>query len=221
MEPEETGIQTRTVTVEGDGVEIPVRMLWSGTPSRDPIVLLHTKRGINDDTVALAERLVRDGRTVIMPDLLARLGGSDRTDWAATQGARGVPREWLVDDLRAVADAFGDLVERYTTVGFSLGGTLVWRLADHDPRCHALVDVRGRPPEPDSVDVSGVSCLVILLAGDDSDKRAAAESILATSRHGHLEMVTLDDDVVGEDRRSLADQESVWSMISDWLRRHV
>jgi len=218
---EQTGIQSRTITVEGDGVEIPVRMLWSGTPSRDPIVLLHTKRGISDDTVAFAERLVQDGRTVIVPDLLARLGGSDRSDRDAIPSARGVPREWLVDDLRAVVDAFGDLVERYTTVGFSHGGTLVWRLADHDPRCHALVDVRGRPPEPGSVDVAGVSCLVILLAGDDSDKRDAAERILATSRHGHLEMVSLGDDVVGEDRRSLADQESVWAMISDWLHRHV
>jgi dienelactone hydrolase len=217
----ETEIKSRTITVEGDGVEIPVRMLWAGTPSRDPIVLLHTKRGISDDTVALAERLVRDGRTVIVPDLLARLGGSERTDRAAIANARGVPREWLVDDLRAVVDAFGDLVERYTTVGFSHGGTLVWRLADHDPRCHALVDVRGRPPEPDAVDVSGVSCLVILLAGDDSDKREAAERILATARHGHLEMVTLDEDVIGEARRSLAEEESVRSMISDWLQRHV
>jgi carboxymethylenebutenolidase len=221
VEVEDLAIRTRTITVEGDGVEIPVRMLWSGTPASDPIVLLHSKRGVNQDTIALAERLVEDGRTVILPDLLSRVGGSERTDRDAIPNARGVPREWLVDDLRAVVDAFGDLVERYTTVGFSHGGTLVWRLADHDPRCHALVDVRGRPPEPDAVDVAGVSCLVILLAGDDSDKRAAAERILATARDGHLEMVTLDDGILGEDRRSLADQESVWALITDWLHRHV
>jgi hypothetical protein len=34
-------------------------------------------------------------------------------------------------------------------------------------------------------------------------------------------MVTLDEDVIGEARRSLAEEESVRSMISDWLQRHV
>jgi len=214
-------VHERVIDVEGDGVVIPVQVRWSGSVSTHPIVLLHTKRGINDHTIALADRLVRDGRTVIIPDLLARLGGSGRPDRGSMPSARGIPREWLVDDLRAVVDAFNEEIESYTTIGFSHGGTLVWRLADHDPRCTALVDVRGRPPAPNEVDVSDVSCLVILLEGDDVDKRAAAERAIASSRHGHLEMVAVGDDVTGEDRRDLLAQEAAWTVIEDWVRKHL
>ncbi len=214
-------VQEQLIDVEGDGVVIPVQMRWIGTISAHPIVLLHTKRGISDHTIALADRLVRTGRTVIIPDLLARLGGSGRPDPSAAPTARGIPRDWLVDDLRIVVQAFGEAIESYTTIGFSHGGTLVWRLADHDPRCTALVDVRGRPPEPDEVDVSDVSCLVILLEGEDDDKRGAAERIIASSRHGHLEMISVDETVTGEDRRDLLVLETAWELIEDWVHRHL
>jgi dienelactone hydrolase len=214
-------VQVRELDVEGDGVVIPVQVRWTGEPSPHPILLLHTKRGINDHTIALADRLVRAGRTVMIPDLLARVGGSGRADRDAAPTSRGIPREWLVDDLRAVLDAVSEELTSYTAIGFSYGGALVWRLADHDPRCTALVDVRGRPPAPDQIDVSDVSCLVILAEGDDDDKRADAERILATSRHGHLETVTIPADVTGEDRRDLLAQESAWKIIEDWVDRHL
>lgn len=214
-------VQVRELDVEGDGVVIPVQVRWTGDPSPHPILLLHTKRGINDHTIALADRLVRAGRTVMIPDLLARVGGSGRADRDAAPTSRGIPREWLVDDLRAVLDAVSEDLTSYTAIGFSYGGALVWRLADHDPRCTALVDVRGRPPGPDQIDVSGVSCLVILVEGDDDDKRADSERMLATSRHGHLETIAIAADVTGEDRRDLLAQESAWEIIEDWVDRHL
>ncbi len=218
-------VRARDLTVHGDGVEIVSRVLWTGeAPSRTPLILLHTKRGIDEETIGLANRLVGLGLTVVVPDLLARVGGSRARDEAAARpSTRGIPREWLVEDLRAVVDALDDDLgglDHYLVVGFVYGGVLGWRLADHDPRCRALVDVRGRPPSPDDIEISGVSCLVILVEGFDDDKVEAARHLLASCRHGHLETVPAPEGADVSHGLDPAGLESVWERLEDWIRRH-
>lgn len=219
------GITRRSLTIEGDGSELPVEVVWAQS-TRDPLlVLLHEKRGIDTHTRQVAERLAGDGFTVLIPDLLARLGGSARSASGMGAGARGVPPQWVLDDLISVVDTMVQLLahDRFGVLGYSFGGELAWRLAAGDARCAVLVDYHGRPRQVDPSAISQTDALVVLAGDDDADKLPEVRVALEAARRSHVELVPgvgrgFEDAGQPEHYRPDA-AEQVWEQVRLWLRR--
>lgn len=227
MGPEsDAGVHTRTLTVEADGCEVPVRLMWSKPPAGTMVVVLHEKRGLDDHTLGVAQRLAAEGYPVMLPDLLSRTGGSQGRSSLAS-GSRGLPTSWLLEDVRASVDAVLDAfhVDAFGVVGYSFGGELAWRLAGSDPRCRALIDYHGRPPVDPSLELDDVATLVLLGDADDHDKVAPTRQALTSSRASHVEVFEGlhrgFEDPSRPDRFDADAAERAWRLTVGWLKGHL
>lgn len=219
--------RTRTLTVEADGCDLPVRIVWPAGKPGPAVVVLHEKRGIDEHTNGIAEQLAGEGYTVILPDLLARIGGSSARTPTLPSGARGLPSDWLIEDLLVTVDAMLEVVnvDRFALIGYSFGGVLAWELAGRDPRCKVLIDYHGRPPADLQGDLSDVTVMVIFAEADDKDKIKGTKHVLEGARRHHIEVFEGQrrgfEDPSRSDRFDGAAAERAWRLTLGWLRGHL
>lgn len=220
-------VRERALTIEADSCDVPVQLVWSRPSRNKAVVLLHEKRGLDEHTLDIARQLASEGYSVIVPDLLARLGGSSRGKGGLASGARGLPADWLLDDLTATVDAVLDLldIDEYAALGYSFGGVLAWKLAASDPRCRVLIDYHGRLPDDYEGDLSDQATLVFLSELDDADKVRRFKQQLEPMRASHLEVIPEIhrgfEDPQRADRHDPEAAARAWSMTVGWLRGHL
>jgi len=93
------------------------------------ILLIHENRGLVPYMIDVAEALAQTGYRVVAPDLLSRIGGTDRyADDPASVSARQIATDIHVADLAAVYDWLVAQSPSVTVVGFCFGGEMGWQL---------------------------------------------------------------------------------------------
>jgi pimeloyl-ACP methyl ester carboxylesterase len=99
---------------------VTLNVALGGDPSNPPVILLHGFPESHRTWREIAPKLA-DDFSLVMPDQRG-FAGSDRP-----QGVDAYKTEILVDDLFALADAFG--LDRFALVGHDWGGAIAWTAA--------------------------------------------------------------------------------------------
>jgi carboxymethylenebutenolidase len=136
------------------------------TADRYPgIVLLHEWWGLTSQIKDVGFRLAREGYTVLIPNLYARLGGmvTANGEVAAMLMAR-VKEADVLQDVASCCEFLNtqDRVQRgvHAVVGFGMGGTFAMRFASHRKRLRAAVAFYGALPSS-SEQVRDLVCPVL------------------------------------------------------------
>lgn len=128
----ESGVEVEAVTIDGAGVALEgIDARPTGVDTSTAILFIHENRGLVTYMREVVEALASLGHRVVAPDLLSRLGGTDRVPPDTT--TRAIPVDTHVADLIAVADGLASErgVERWAVVGFCFGAEMGWHLVAH------------------------------------------------------------------------------------------
>jgi carboxymethylenebutenolidase len=118
------------------------------------ILVIHENRGLNDHIKDVTRRVARAGFLGLGVDLLSRVGGTEAypDPMQATQALTLISAGDRLADLRSAIQFLktdSDVrADRIGTVGFCLGGGLVFTLAFNVPELAAAVPFYGTPPNP-------------------------------------------------------------------------
>lgn len=144
-----SSISEQDITVNSDGVDLPVFVAEPGGASRGQVIVISDIWGANDFYHDLARRLAGSGFTAYLPDVFVRQGPLPEQTREAAR-ARGGMLDYMqaMADISHLIDHQGDERGKYGAVGFCMGGTLVMHLATKEPRLDAGVIYYGFPSNP-------------------------------------------------------------------------
>ncbi|MCW8376497.1 alpha/beta fold hydrolase [Streptomyces justiciae] len=186
-------------TLKANGITLAYRT-W-GPEDAPPVLLLHCRGADGADWAPIAERLAAGPRRVYAPDLR----GHGRSDWPG-----GYACEAMRDDVLGFLDALG--IRRTDLVGHSLGGTVAYLLAQHDPdlvRRLVLEDVPAPfpldPPRPPAERPDGDLPFDWDMVRDTDRQRNAPEPVW----WDHMGRITMPTLVIGGGATSLIPQDQV------------
>ncbi|MBE8470265.1 alpha/beta fold hydrolase [Streptomyces justiciae] len=186
-------------TLKANGITLAYRT-W-GPEDAPPVLLLHCRGADGADWAPIAERLAAGPRRVYAPDLR----GHGRSDWPG-----GYACEAMRDDVLGFLDALG--IRRTDLVGHSLGGTVAYLLAQHDPdlvRRLVLEDVPAPfpldPPRPPAERPYGDLPFDWDMVRDTDRQRNAPEPVW----WDHMGRITMPTLVIGGGATSLIPQDQV------------
>jgi carboxymethylenebutenolidase len=232
--PPGSGNALPTTPVTWAGPRGELQAAWAEAPTaKGGVLVIHENKGLNDYIRSVAGRFAGIGYSALAIDLLSAQGGTATfADPAeATAALSKIPAEEAVADLKS---GVGELQRRVpgkkvATVGFCMGGGMVWQLlASGAPELAAAVPFYG--PAPDNPDFSGskgVAVLGIYAALDD--RVNATEPVVKAA----LERAGLVHDLVTEpdanhaffndtgDRYNPAAAADAWRRVQDWFSRYV
>ncbi len=116
------------------------------------VLVLHDVYGLTEHVKDVTRRLAKVGYVALAPDLLSRVGGTDKqgdfNKIAASLGAMGMMS--YLQDMNSSVSYLGAqplaAKSRMGALGFGLGGNLAWALLSTNPDLKALVSVYGGIP---------------------------------------------------------------------------
>ena len=160
------------------------------------VLVIHENKGLTTHFFELVGRMAAKGYSALCVDLLSREGKDGLagfTDQAAATAALGaMPREQLLGDLKAGADALLDRAGgglNLGAMGFCFGGGMTWNLLQTGPtqekRLRAAVPFYG--PGPEAPDFTGSKAAVLgMYAGDDERVNASMPAMEAALKAAKL-----------------------------------
>ena len=227
-----TALPTEPVTWAGPAGELQGAWAEAADP-RGGVLVIHENKGLNDWTRSVAGRLAGSGYSSLAIDLLSGQGGTstfpDPAEATAALGARD-PADMLADLDSGIAEvsrrAPGLAV---ATIGFCMGGGLVWQLLDAGaPELAAALPFYG--PAPADPDFSRSKDVAVLAFYGELDPRVNAPEPAAAAA---LDRADLGHELVTEpganhaffndtgDRYDPAAAADAWRRTLDWLAAHV
>jgi carboxymethylenebutenolidase len=228
----DTEIATEPITWAGPRGEL--HGAWASAQSpRGAVLVIHENKGLTDWARSVAGRLAGIGYSALAIDLLSGQGGTATfTDPAEATAALSKisPAEFVADLKSGVTElARRAPGAKLATVGFCMGGGLVWQLlASGEPRLAAAVPFYG--PLPDGADFSGSRGVAVLAFYAERDARVnatedAADQALTKAGLVH-EMVMepgadhafFNDTGQRYDPAAAAD---AWQRVQDWFTRYL
>ncbi len=207
---------------------------WAAAPNpTGGVLVIHENKGLTDHIRSVAGRLAGIGYSALAIDLLSARGGTAAfSDPAQATAALGsIPPQDLVADLKSgVAEVQRRLPgKKVGTIGFCMGGGLVWRLlAAGEPQLAAAVPFYG--PLPGDPDFSGSKDVAVLAIYGALDNRVTSTKDAAQAA---LEKAGLVNEIVVEPnaghaffndtgpRYNAAAATDAWHRVQDWFGRHV
>ena len=181
MTPSE-GLITADHKVRSGAESIPVYEARPSAAGRHPVVIvIHEIFGLHEHQRDVARRFAREGYVALAPDLFAREGVAQMSDFGKVREVVGkISDRQVLQDLAAVA-AFARQqlyarADRVGATGYCWGGRITWLLAATDKNLKAAVAWYGRILSPqkddlhpkDPLDLAGeMACPVLGLYGEE------------------------------------------------------
>lgn len=228
LESTEVAVDVEFVKIQGAGPMLDgIAARPAGVPTTTAILFIHENRGLVPYMREVVEALASLGHRVVAPDLLSRVGGTDRVPPDTT--TRAIPVDTHVADLTAIADGLASErgIERWAVVGFCFGAEMGWHLvADRDPAAAVLLYGIG----PNSETSSRIRCPVYAVYAEDDDRvnstvdatlrglRSAPSRFVVESYPGTLHAF---HDHHRADRFHPDAAVEVWRRITWFLERHL
>jgi carboxymethylenebutenolidase len=228
----DTAVTTESITWAGPQGEL--QGAWAAAQSpRGAVLVIHENKGLTDWARSVAGRLAGIGYSALAIDLLSGQGGTAAfTDPAeATAALSKIPPDEFVANLKSGVEELSRRTPgaKLATVGFCMGGGLVWQLlAAGEPQLAAAVPFYG--PLPDGADFSGSRDVAVLAFYAERDARVnatqdAADKALTDAGVVH-EMVMepgadhafFNDTGQRYDPAAAAD---AWQRLQDWFTRYL
>jgi carboxymethylenebutenolidase len=175
-ESKRANVASRTISYPG-GSEKPVTAYLSAPEGKGPfpaIIVIHENRGLNDETRDVARRFAAEGFVALAPDLLSRVGGTDKMespDAARTAIMAMDPADAIADleaGLKYLAAQPNVDADQIGSVGFCWGGARSFTLATASKLLHACVVFYGSTPPLE--DLPKVHCPVLGLYGGTDER---------------------------------------------------
>jgi carboxymethylenebutenolidase len=223
-----------TMPVTWPGPTGELQGAWSqAADPRGGVLVIHENKGLNDYIRSVTGRFAGIGYSALAIDLLSAQGGTARfSDPADATAAlsRVQPDEFVANLKSGIAELQRRVPGRkIATVGFCMGGGLVWRLlASGAPQLAAAVPFYG--PTPEHPDFSGSKDVAVLGFYGALDQRVNATEPTARAA---LEKAGLVHELVTEpdanhaffndtgDRYAAAAAADAWRRVQDWFAAHV
>jgi carboxymethylenebutenolidase len=228
----EGAVPTEPVTWAGPQGEL--QGAWAATPNpRGGVLVIHENKGLNDWVRSVAGRFAGIGYSALAIDLLSAQGGTATfSDPAqATAALSKIAPEVFMANLHSGVAELQHRVpdQKLATVGFCMGGGLVWQLlASGAPQLAAAIPFYGPLPEnPDFSGSKGVAVLGIYAALDNrvtSSKDAAKAALDAAGMVNEIVVEPDADHAFFNDtgpRYNPAAAADAWRRVQDWLTRYV
>ncbi len=181
MTPSE-GLITADHKVRSGAESIPVYEARPSAAGRHPVVIvIHEIFGLHEHQRDVARRFAREGYVALAPDLFAREGVAQMSDFGKVREVVGkISDRQVLQNLAAVA-AFARQqlyarADRVGATGYCWGGRITWLLAATDKNLKAAVAWYGRILSPqkddlhpkDPLDLAGeMACPVLGLYGEE------------------------------------------------------
>jgi carboxymethylenebutenolidase len=232
--PPGSGNALPTTPVTWAGPRGELQAAWAEAPTaKGGVLVIHENKGLNDYIRSVAGRFAGIGYSALAIDLLSAQGGTATfADPAeATAALSKIPAEEAVADLKS---GVGELQRRVpgkkvATVGFCMGGGMVWQLlASGAPELAAAVPFYGPAPEnPDFSGSKGVAVLGIYAALDDRVNATEPVVKAALERAGLVHELVTEPDANHAffndtgDRYNPAAAADAWRRVQDWFSRYV
>lgn len=169
----ENAVETEPVTWAGPRGELQGAWAAAQTP-KGAVLVVHENKGLTDWARSVAGRFAGIGYSSLAVDLLSADGGTAKfTDPAeATAALSKISPQDFVADLKSGVEELQRRTPgvKVATVGFCMGGGLVWQLlAAGEPQLAAAVPFYG--PTPDDADFSGSKDVAVLAFYGSEDAR--------------------------------------------------
>lgn len=166
------------IDVQSGARKVHTYVVYPQRADKAPIVVvIHENRGLNDWARTVADRLAEEGYIAIAPDLLtgAAPNGGNTRDFASEDAAREaigkLPRQQVIDDLRAVIEEAKRIPSangRVAVAGFCWGGGKVWDVANNVRGIYAAFPFYGTGPQ-DAAGAANIEAPVFgFYGGDDA-----------------------------------------------------
>jgi carboxymethylenebutenolidase len=228
----ESALPTEPVTWAGPQGEVQGAWAAAATP-RGGVLVIHENKGLNDWVRSVAGRFAGIGYSALAIDLLSAQGGtatySDPAQ-ATAELSKIAPEVFMADLHSGIIELQRRVPDhKLATVGFCMGGGLVWQLlASGAPQLAAAVPFYG--PLPENPDFSGskdVAVLGIYAALDNRVNASKDAAKAALDRAGMVNEIVVEPDAdhaffndTGP-RYNAAAAADAWHRVQDWLTRHV
>ncbi|MFA9446107.1 dienelactone hydrolase family protein [Egicoccus sp. AB-alg6-2] len=167
----ESDVDAETIRFTANGAEQSAYLVRpKGGGSAPLVIVIHENKGLVPYIKNVARRLAAEGYVAVAPDLLARVGGTDKFDGgeAAIAAIRDLDPQGMVEDVRAtlteVSGRDGVDADKAGIIGFCFGGGVAWRVLTQEPRLSAGVPFYG--PTPDEEAVPDITAPVLGIYGE-------------------------------------------------------
>ncbi len=140
--------------------ELPGYLKAAEGTNRGAVVLIHEWWGLTDHIRHVADRLAREGFTVLAPDLYRGKVTKDGTEAGKLMNA--LDRKQAVEDISRAVEALQRRAPgtKVAVMGFCMGGALTLAAAAKDTRVAAAVPFYGIPAE-EAADLTKIRCPVL------------------------------------------------------------
>lgn len=225
-------LPTEPITWPGPQGELAAA--WAEAPdARGGVLVIHENKGLNDWVRSVAGRFAGIGYSALAIDLLSAQGGTAKfADPAEATAALGnIPNDQFVANLKS---GVGELARRVpgkkvASVGFCMGGGLVWQLlAAGTPELAAAVPFYG--PAPENPDFGGSKNAAVLGFYGALDERVTkTEPVVraALEKAGLVHELVTEPDAnhaffndTGERYNPMAAADA-WRRVQDWFGHYV
>lgn len=148
-----SGGHNQTVQYQSDGATISALMTTPSSNGKRPgVLIVHDVGGLNEEVRNIAQKLAAEGFVSLAPDLLSRVGGSDKVP--QNQRARMVTELSPIKSVDDLSAAYKYLSERsdvdpqkISIVGLGWGGWRAYRVAEDLPVYKVVVYCGTTPTE--------------------------------------------------------------------------
>ena len=158
VDASDPSIQASTVQYDGKAGKLSAYLARPASQGRFPAILVvHENRGLNDHIRDVARRVAKHGYVAVAPDLLSRLGGTDKASQSGEipEVIRTIPRQNFMEDMLSTLEFARSLsyvnAERIGCTGFCFGGGITWQFATLTRDLHAAVPYYGSNPPLEDV----------------------------------------------------------------------
>ena len=170
ISPDDPEISASPIDYQGEAGTMLAYIARPRALGRYPgVIVIHENRGLVPHIRDVARRVAKAGYVALAPDLVSRVGGTDKfPDPADFRGAlSSIPPEAFMADLGASLDHLKSMPfvqnDRLGCVGFCFGGGLTWRFSTKRPDLRAAVPFYG--PAPALEDVPNIKAAMLGIYG--------------------------------------------------------
>ncbi len=205
----------------------------SGTDVYPGVLVIHDVFGLTEHVKDVTRRLAKAGYVALAPDLLSRLGGTDKQGDVAKIATALASRGMLtyLQDLNSAVSYLESrplaAKSRIGTLGFGLGGNLAWALLAANPDLKAGVTLYGGIPPTASLRSIKSAVLAIFAEQDQQDASDVTDLDQAMKKTGlpwafktepKANRGFFDD---SRDRYVGDAAKDAWKMALDWYGKHL
>lgn len=210
--------------IRGDGTSIRVLAVMPTRATKQAVLVLHEKRGLDEHTTHVARKLASHGFIAFCPDLRSRYG---HTRHGAVPTARGIPSDWLVDDASVVVDKVAEMysLTGMGALGFSFGGEVAAQLALRNDHLNVLVAYYSHLSRVSWRELA-VPTLAIFAGTDDQMERVTELSDRDEGDSRVLEVHSFSSPRAFEnphrpDRYDPQSAKQAWNLTLEWFDQHL